>query len=196
MNLLRRVLIAAAIGLPLLVAGCAATAPAVDPAVARVLAPTGTLRVGVYPGSPTSLVVNPKTGERAGVAMELGQALGSRLGVPVQVVEFGQQQAEVSVGGAVRVCAGDAGRQVVSLVDHEQRFRHDEPSRWVVLCGRSTGTTVPHWSRALSTCTSLRNTVSRNGRREAAVISWSLVAGAPWAIEFAFGTTTHRGTVA
>jgi polar amino acid transport system substrate-binding protein len=80
MNLLRRVLIAAAIGTPLLVAGCAATAPAVDPAVARVLAPTGTLRVGVYPGSPTSLVVNPKTGERAGVAMELGQALGNRLG--------------------------------------------------------------------------------------------------------------------
>jgi polar amino acid transport system substrate-binding protein len=90
MNLLRRVLIAAAIGMPLLVAGCAATAPAVDPAVARVLAPTGTLRVGVYPGSPTSLVVNPKTGERAGVAMELGQALGNRLGVPVQVVEFGR----------------------------------------------------------------------------------------------------------
>ncbi|MBK8358452.1 MAG: transporter substrate-binding domain-containing protein [Comamonadaceae bacterium] len=90
MNLLRRVLIAAAIGTPLLVAGCAATAPAVDPAVARVLAPTGTLRVGVYPGSPTSLVVNPKTGERAGVAMELGQALGNRLGVPVQVFEFGR----------------------------------------------------------------------------------------------------------
>ena len=90
MNLLRRVLIAAAIGTPLLVAGCAATAPAVDPAVARVLAPSGTLRVGVYPGSPTSLVVNPKTGERAGVAMELGQALGNRLGVPVQVFEFGR----------------------------------------------------------------------------------------------------------
>ena len=52
MNLLRRVLISAAIGLTLLVAGCAATAPSVDPAVARVLAPTGTLRVGVYPGSP------------------------------------------------------------------------------------------------------------------------------------------------
>jgi len=44
--------------------------------------------VGVYPGSPTSLVVNPKTGERAGVALELGQALGKQLGVPVQVIEF------------------------------------------------------------------------------------------------------------
>jgi polar amino acid transport system substrate-binding protein len=90
MNLFRRVLVSAAVGLPLLVAGCAATAPAADPAVARVLAPTGTLRVGVYPGSPTSLVIHPKTGAKAGVALELGQALGRQLGVPVQVVEFGR----------------------------------------------------------------------------------------------------------
>jgi polar amino acid transport system substrate-binding protein len=88
MSLFRRVLIAAALGLPLLFAGCGTTAPAMDPAVRQVLAPTGTLRVGVYPGSPTSLVRNPKTGEAAGVALELGQALGRLLGGPVQVVEF------------------------------------------------------------------------------------------------------------
>jgi polar amino acid transport system substrate-binding protein len=52
------------------------------------LAPTGTLRVGVYPGSPTSLVILPQTGERAGVALSLGQLMGQQLGVPVQVVEF------------------------------------------------------------------------------------------------------------
>lgn len=52
------------------------------------LAPTGTLRVGVYPGSPTSLVIHPQTGERAGVALSLGQLMGQQLGVPVQVVEF------------------------------------------------------------------------------------------------------------
>ena len=52
------------------------------------LAPTGTLRVGVYPGSPTSLVIHPQTGERAGVALSLGQLVGQQLGVPVQVVEF------------------------------------------------------------------------------------------------------------
>ena len=54
----------------------------------QALAPTGVLRVGVYPGSPTSLVRDPKTGKSAGVALELGQALGKQLGVPVQVVEF------------------------------------------------------------------------------------------------------------
>ena len=54
----------------------------------QALAPTGTLRVGVYPGSPTSLVIHPQTGERAGVALALGQLMGQQLGVPVQVVEL------------------------------------------------------------------------------------------------------------
>lgn len=62
------------------------TAP--DPQVRAALAPTGTLRVGVYPGSPSSLVRDARTGETAGIALELGQALGKRLGVPVRVVEF------------------------------------------------------------------------------------------------------------
>jgi len=74
-------------GVPaLLLAGCAAMQPAPEPRA--VLAPAGMLRVGVYPGSPSSLVRDPKTGETAGVALELGQALGKRLGVPVQVAEF------------------------------------------------------------------------------------------------------------
>ena len=54
----------------------------------QALAPSGTLRVGVYPGSPTSLVINPQTGERAGVTLSLGHWMGQQLGVPVQVVEF------------------------------------------------------------------------------------------------------------
>ncbi len=63
--------------------------PATELAQARqALAPSGTLRVGVYPGSPTSLVIHPHTGERAGVALALGQLMGQQLGVPVQVVEF------------------------------------------------------------------------------------------------------------
>ncbi len=68
--------------------GCASPTPPVDPAVRQVLAPTGTLRVGVYPGSPTSLVVDAKTGQRAGVAHDLGPQLAQRLGTEVQVIEF------------------------------------------------------------------------------------------------------------
>jgi len=82
--MLRRLFLVAT--LSALLAACV-SAPKVDPEVVRLLAPGGTLRVGVYPGSPTSLVVNA-TGQKAGVALELGQALGQRLGVPVQVMEF------------------------------------------------------------------------------------------------------------
>lgn len=78
--------------------GCASQAPAVaaaplirpanlvaPAAVRSALAPTGTLRIGVYRGSPTSLVM--QGGRPAGIAHDLGQALGRELGVPVQVVE-------------------------------------------------------------------------------------------------------------
>lgn len=51
------------------------------------LAPTGTLRVGVYAGSPTSMV-NDAKGQRAGVSHDMGQALGRALGVPVTMVEY------------------------------------------------------------------------------------------------------------
>lgn len=56
--------------------------------VRQALAPTGALRVGVYLGSPTSWVKDPKTGESVGIALDLGKELARRLNVPVQVVEF------------------------------------------------------------------------------------------------------------
>jgi polar amino acid transport system substrate-binding protein len=88
------------LGFTLAVSACAslslAPAPAkpqaiavqVTPEARQALAPTGSLRVGVYAGSPTSLVQNPKTGERLGVTLELGQLMAQQLGVPVQVIEF------------------------------------------------------------------------------------------------------------
>ena len=72
----------------LLLGGCASVPPLIDPKVREGLVPTGTLRVGVYPGSPTSLVIDAKTGQRAGVALDMGPLLAKQLGVPVQVVEF------------------------------------------------------------------------------------------------------------
>ncbi len=56
--------------------------------VRQALAPTGVFRVGVYPGSPTSWVKDPKTGESVGIALDLGKDLAKRLNVPVQVIEF------------------------------------------------------------------------------------------------------------
>ncbi len=66
--------------------GCAT--PGDTAKVRQALAPTGTLRVGVYPGSPTSLVRGPGAQEQRGVTVELGRELARRLGVPVQIVVF------------------------------------------------------------------------------------------------------------
>lgn len=62
--------------------------------VQQALAPTGILRVGVYAGSPTSLVKETPTGESVGIALDLGKELAKRLNVPVQVIEY-QRVAQV-----------------------------------------------------------------------------------------------------
>jgi polar amino acid transport system substrate-binding protein len=61
---------------------------AVPAEVRQALAPTGVLRVGVYPGSPTSWVKDPQTGESVGIALDLGKALAQQINVPLQVIEF------------------------------------------------------------------------------------------------------------
>ena len=47
----------------------------------EILAPSGKLRVGVYLGSPTSMVRDSKTGEIHGLSFELGKELARRLNV-------------------------------------------------------------------------------------------------------------------
>lgn len=72
----------------LLIVGCGTVPTKPDPQTVAALAPTGKLRIGVYKGSPTSMVVDAKTGEQKGVALQLGQELARQLGVPFEVVEF------------------------------------------------------------------------------------------------------------
>ncbi len=71
----------------------ATMAIAQTPQDAAVLAPSGALRVGCYPGSPISMVVD-KSGQRRGLTIDLGAALARRLAVPVELVIF-QRQGEV-----------------------------------------------------------------------------------------------------
>jgi polar amino acid transport system substrate-binding protein len=58
------------------------------------LAPLGKLRVGVYPGSPLSLMVNRATGESHGLSHDLGAELARRLNVPVEFTTY-QRVADV-----------------------------------------------------------------------------------------------------
>jgi polar amino acid transport system substrate-binding protein len=81
-----------------LLAAIALAGPMIVPASAagekELLAPTGHLRVGVYPGSPTSMVTVPATGETHGLAYDLGREFAGRLAVPVEYVRF-QRVADV-----------------------------------------------------------------------------------------------------
>lgn len=88
MNHLRRSGLASLLAAASLLVACAAFTPAVEPQVRQALAPTGKLRVGVYPGSPTSMVTDAKTGQKVGVALDLGRELARQLDVPFEPVEF------------------------------------------------------------------------------------------------------------
>ena len=53
-----------------------------------ILAPTGKLRIGLYLGSPTSMVRDSKTNEIHGVSYDLGRELAKRLDVPFEQVNY------------------------------------------------------------------------------------------------------------
>ncbi len=97
----------------------AATAPAVTPEIRKALAPTGTLRVGVYDGGPSSMV-KLASGEKAGVAYDLGHELGRRLGVPVEVVQFERvaQVVDALKAGAVDFSVTNSTPARAALADY------------------------------------------------------------------------------
>ncbi len=75
-------------------AGCASNATMPTAELRQVLAPTGKLRVGLYPGTPTSYIRDNPTVEPRGVGYDLGKKLAKRLGVPYEPVVF-SKNAEV-----------------------------------------------------------------------------------------------------
>jgi polar amino acid transport system substrate-binding protein len=71
-----------------LVAGCASVAPVPNADARQALAPTGKLRVGLYPGTPTSILGDPASGSAKGVGFDLGRELAKRAGVPFEPVVY------------------------------------------------------------------------------------------------------------
>ena len=88
MDRIRRSVISTLAVAALLLSGCASTSVAPDAAARQALAPSGTLRIGVYVGSPTSMVKDPASGEARGVTLDLGKELARRLGVPSEPVVY------------------------------------------------------------------------------------------------------------
>ena len=80
-----------------LLAGCESPRPAITAGadgaqagaeVRQALAPTGTLRIAAYPGSPTSLVRRAGSDDLRGVSVDIGRELALRLGVTARIVEL------------------------------------------------------------------------------------------------------------
>ena len=65
-----------------------------SPQARQLLAPAGMLRVGLYAGSPTSMIADPMSGEVRGVGHDLGEEPAVRLGVAFEPVVF-QRSADV-----------------------------------------------------------------------------------------------------
>jgi polar amino acid transport system substrate-binding protein len=65
-----------------------ANAQGASPAALADLAPGGKLRAGVNYGNPVLVQKDPDTGGPKGLAVDLAQELGRRLGVPVELVTF------------------------------------------------------------------------------------------------------------
>jgi polar amino acid transport system substrate-binding protein len=60
----------------------------ISPSLRSELAPTGRLRVGINYGNPVLATRDPASGELRGVAVDLARALGSRAGLPVEIIGF------------------------------------------------------------------------------------------------------------
>jgi polar amino acid transport system substrate-binding protein len=78
----------AGIGLVVLTGGAFCAQPSLAADERALLAPTGHLRVGVYAGSPTSMVTDPNTKQLHGVTYDLGREFATRLNVSVEYVQF------------------------------------------------------------------------------------------------------------
>jgi polar amino acid transport system substrate-binding protein len=86
-----------------LLAGCSSIVHAPDAQLRQVLAPSGKLRVGFYPGSPTSIIGDPASGQAKGVGFDLGGEMARRLGVPFEPVVFAKNAEVLAAVKAGRV---------------------------------------------------------------------------------------------
>jgi polar amino acid transport system substrate-binding protein len=88
MNAIRRSVVHVVVLSLSALAGCASVSPPHSPAAAQALAPTGKLRVGLYPGTPTSILGDPTSDNAKGVGFDLGRELAQGVGVPFEPVVF------------------------------------------------------------------------------------------------------------
>ncbi|NVO14515.1 MAG: transporter substrate-binding domain-containing protein [Rhodoplanes sp.] len=92
---------------------------AADPEAKLILAPSGKLRAGLYPGTPTSYLAGKDGGAPRGVGYELGKAMAEKLGVPYEPVVFSKnaEVLEAVTSGAVDVAFTNASVARAKVMD-------------------------------------------------------------------------------
>ena len=113
-----------------LLAACT-TADVTSPAQTRAtLAPSGKLRVGVYSGSPSSIVQGTSPADAKGVGFDLGKALAARLGVPFEPVIFPSNAGVLAAveSGQVDVTFTNATAERAQHMDFSQTYVDVEKS--------------------------------------------------------------------
>ena len=89
----------------------------------KILAPSGKLRVGLYPGTPTS-ILDAKSEQPRGVGYELGKALAAKLGVPYEPVVFAKnaEVLEAVKTGATDIAFTNASAARAKIMDFSQPY--------------------------------------------------------------------------
>jgi len=86
----------------------------ISPSLRSDLTPTGTLRVGINYGNPVLATRDPDSGDLLGVAVDLAQELGTRTGLPIDLVGYdsaGKMVEALQAGGwDIAFLAIDPGR--------------------------------------------------------------------------------------
>lgn len=109
--------------------------------IAKILAPSGHLRVAINYGNPVLAQKDPQTGEPRGVSVDLARELGRRLGVPVDFITYdaaGKVTAALAAGDAWDVAflavdpvrsAGISFTAPYVLIEGAYLVRDDSPIR-------------------------------------------------------------------
>ena len=104
--------------------GCASIQTPPTPEARQALAPTGKLRVGFFALNPIHAIKDPVSGELKGPAVDLGNELARRIGVPFEAVNAGDvepvgegvSELRIDYGPGYRVYFKKHGREVVILL--------------------------------------------------------------------------------
>ncbi len=94
------------------------------------MAPTGALRVGVYRGSPSSIIEGATPSDAKGVGFDLGKALANKLGVPFQPVIYPANESllAAAAAGEVDVIFTNATAERARVMDFSETFMDVEKS--------------------------------------------------------------------